>query len=75
MSGTGRFCVNGAPFLAALRYSRPCGMASPPLTLSLVAGASADGESRRPNKEAGVLGIKDVASYSDFFSPEGWHAI
>jgi hypothetical protein len=50
-------------------------MASPPLTPSPMAGAPAGGESRRPTREAGVLGIEDVASYSDFFSPEEWDAI
>jgi hypothetical protein len=35
-----------------------------------MAGAPADGEKPSTIKEAGVLGIEDVASYSDFFPPE-----
>jgi hypothetical protein len=50
-------------------------MASPPLTPSLGAGGSSGRRKPSTNKEAGVLGIEDVASYSDFFSPEEWHAI
>jgi hypothetical protein len=47
-SSAGRSGVKGAPFLAALRYSRHCVMAEPPLTPPLMAGAPPDDESRRP---------------------------